>query len=115
MANTERLAAIQKVRLAYNAAQEARQRPDVTPAEQTTLTKLAFSLEDVEDDLILEDLASHIDAITQAAVGLKAAVDAISAAQSHIAYEVALVADAAKAINGLASVLSTAAAHGLLG
>jgi len=115
MANTERLAALQKVRLAYNAAQEARQRPHVTPAEQTALTKLAFSLEDIEDDLILEDLASHIDAITQAAAGLKTTVDTISAAQSHISHEVGLVADAAKALDGLASVLSTAAAHGLLG
>ena len=115
MANTERLAAIQKVRLAYNAAQDARQRPGLTGAEQATLLNLALSLEDVEDDLILMDLSDHIEAISQAATGLKAAVDAISVAQSHIAHEVALVADAAKAIDGLASVLSTATAHGLLG
>ena len=115
MAKTEQLAAIQKVRLAYNAAQSARKRPDLSPEEESTLTALAFQLEDIEDDLILEDLASHIDAVTEAAAGLKAAVDAISATQSHIEHEVALVADAAKAISGLATVLSTAAAHGLLG
>ena len=54
MANTERLAALQKVRVARNAVQAARTKAGLTPEDQTALTKLFFDLDDLEDSLILE-------------------------------------------------------------
>ena len=114
MANTERLAALQKVRMARNAAQAARATPGLTADDQTTLTKLFFDLDDLEDVLILEEISDKVDTMTADAKDLAQVAGEIKNANAALAKVAKLVEDAAKAISGLVQVVTAAASAGLL-
>jgi len=114
MANTERLAALQKVRIARNAVQAARARTGLTDEEQTALTKLFFDLDDLEDSLILEEISEQVTALRADAKDLTEVAGRIKAIDGALAKEAALVEDAAKAINGLVQVVTAAASAGLI-
>ena len=114
MANTERLAALQKVRIARNAAQAARAKTGLTADDQTALTKLFFDLDDLEDVLILEEISDKIDSLRKDSKDLAEVARQVKNAHSALAKEAALVEAAAKAINGLVQVVTAAASAGLL-
>ncbi len=114
MANTERLAALQKVRIARNAVQAARAKAGLTADEQTALTKLFFDLDDLEDSLIIEEISDKVDAMRADAKNLAEVAGKVKDAHAALAKEVALVEEAAKAVNGLLSVVTAAASAGLI-
>jgi len=114
MANTERLAALQKVRVARNAVQAARTKTGLSPEDQTALTKLFFDLDDLEDSLILEEISEKIDSLTTDAKDLAKVASEIKNAHAALAKEAALVEDAAKAVNGLVQVVTAAVSAGLI-
>jgi hypothetical protein len=114
MGDTERLAALSKVRVARNAVQAARANDGLSPDAQSGLTKLYFDLDDLEDLLILEDITDKLATIQNDAADLKQSVAAMGGAADKLAKELSLVDDAAKAIGGLAKVVALAASHGLI-
>jgi hypothetical protein len=114
MANTERLAALQKVRIARNAVQATRNALGLAPEDQTALTRLFFDLDDLEDSLILEEISEKIDSLATDAKDLAKVASEIKDAHAALAKEAALVEDAAKAVNGLVQVVAAAASAGLL-
>lgn len=114
MANTERLAALQKVRIARNAVQEALVNPALSSDDKASLEGLVSDLDDLEDSLILGDISDKVETITEDGAKLNETVTEMTAAASKLAKELSLVEDAAKAVSGLAAVVSLAASHGLL-
>jgi hypothetical protein len=114
MADTERLAALQKVRTARNAVQAARATAGLSTDEQSALTKLYFDLDDLEDSLILEALSNRIDAMGADAKDLASVAAKVKEASGALDREMTLVEDAAKAIQGLVQVVAAAASAGLL-
>jgi hypothetical protein len=114
MANTERLVALQKVRIARNAIQEALVNPAVSSDDKPSLEGLVSDLDDLEDSLILGDISDKVETITQDSANLNETVAGMTAATNTLAKELSLVEDAAKALSGLAAVVSLAASHGLL-
>src|ERR1035438_10167349 len=114
MANTERLNALQKVRTARNAVQEARAQSNLPAQAQVALTELFTALDNLEDTLILEELQGKIQQIKQDSQDLAQQAAKIKAVSAKLAKEMALVAEAAKAVDGLAQILATAASSGLL-
>ena len=114
MANTERLAALQKVRIARNAVQTARATSGLTTDDQSTLTKLFFDLDDLEDVLILEEIGDKVDSMTADAKDLAKVAGEIKNASAALAKVVKQVEDAAKAVSGLMQVVTAAASAGLI-
>lgn len=114
MANTERLAALQKVRLAHDAIDKARLQDSLSSDDQSGLTRLAFLLDNLEDTLILEDIAAHVDAIKEAAGALTSTVTSMKQASTVIASDLSLVNDAAGALGALATIVSVGVSHGLV-
>lgn len=114
MANTERLAALQKVRIARNAVQAARVKAGLTPEDQTALTRLFFDLDEVEDSLILDDIRDKVDSMRTDAKDLAEVAGQVKNAHAALTKEAALVEDAAKAVNGLVQVVTAAASAGLI-
>src|ERR1035438_9475628 len=114
MANTERLNALQNARMRRNAVQAARAFPSLPAQAQAALTGLVTDLDDLEDTLILEEIQGKIQQITQDSQDLAQQAAKINAVSAQFAKEMALVAEAAKAVDGLAQIISTAASSGLL-
>jgi hypothetical protein len=114
MANTERLAALEKVRTARNAIQVALINPALSGEDKPSLEGLVSDLDDLEDSLILGEISDKVDIITKDGANLNETVAALSAATTKLSKELSLVEDAAKAVSGLAAVISLAASHGLL-
>lgn len=114
MANTERLAALQKVRIARNVVQAARAKAGLTADEQTALTKLFFDLDELEDSLILEEISDKVDSMRTGAKDLADVAGQVKNAHAALAKEVSLVEDAAKAVHGLVQVVTAAASAGLI-
>jgi hypothetical protein len=114
MANTERLAALVKVRLARNTIQDTLANPNIVASDRDSLQSLVFALNDLEDTLILDDLTESVDAIREDSDRLSKVVAAMRAAGTQMAQEAAIVDTAAKAVGGLAQLVSVAVAHGLV-
>ena len=114
MANTERLAALQKVRIARNAVQAARAKAGLTASGQTALTKLFFDLDELEDSLILEEISDKVDSMRSDAKDLADVAGQVKKAHAALAKEVSLVEDAAEAVNGLVQVVTATASAGLI-
>jgi hypothetical protein len=114
MANTERLAALEKVRTARNAIQAALISPALSTEDKPSLEGLVSDLDDLEDSLILGDISDKVETITEDSANLSETVTGLAAAATRLAKELSLVEDAAKAVSGLAEVVSLAASHGLL-
>ena len=114
MANTERLAALAKVRTARNAIQDVLAAENVSAADRTSLQGIVFDLNELEDLLILADISEKVDALRTDSDDLGKTVAAMTAAGDKVAKAVALVDVAAKALGGLADVVAMAASHGLI-
>jgi hypothetical protein len=114
MANTERLAALARVRLARNAVQAARGQAGLSPEDQSRLVLLFADLDDLEDQLILRDISEDVDSIRKDATELKDVVAGMASSATKLGRELGLVDDAAKAVGALAEVVSLASSHGLV-
>jgi len=114
MANTERLAALARVRLARNAIQVAQGQVGLSSDEQSRLVSLFADLDDLEDLLILEDISENVESIRKDADELKDVAASMSASANKLTRELSLVDDAAKAVAGLADVVALASSHGLV-
>jgi hypothetical protein len=68
----------------------------------------------LEDTLILEDIAAHVDAIKEAAGALTSTVTSMKQASTVIASDLSLVNDAAGALGALATIVSVGVSHGLV-
>lgn len=114
MANTERLAALQKVRAAETAIDGALRGP-LSDDEKSALVKLDAVLEQLEDSLIVDEIQEQVASIRESASMLTETVEAINRANSRIASTLSIVETAAKAVDALGQIVSIATAHGLLG
>jgi hypothetical protein len=114
MSNTERLAVLQKVRIAHDAVEGDRVQNSLAGDEQTALTKLAFLLDDLEDTLILQDITTQVESIKAAAANLTDLVASMKQASAAIAKDLSLVNDAAGAVSALATIVSLGVSHGLV-
>ena len=114
MANTERLAALVKVRVARNAVQTAQGQVGLSSEDQSRLVSLFADLDDLEDLLILEDITEKVESIRKDATELKEVVAGMTSSATKLKRELSLVDDAAKVVVVLAEVVSLAAAHGLV-
>jgi hypothetical protein len=115
MANTERFAALQRVRAAEKAVDGALALPGVSDEDRSVLTKLEFTLEQLEDSLILDDITSQVASIRDAASKLTETVGDIDKASAQISSTLSVVEQAAEAVGALADIVSLASSHGLLG
>jgi hypothetical protein len=114
MANAERLAALDKVRLARNAVQDTLANPNVVAPDRDSLESLVFALNDLEDTLILDNLTESVEAMREDGDRLSKVVAAMRAAGTQMAQEASIVNTAAEAVGGLAQLVSVALAHGLV-
>ena len=114
MANTERLAALARVRIARNAVQAAQGQGGLSSEDQSRLVSLFADLDDLEDLLILEDISEKVESIRKDATELKGVAAGMAASATKLTRELGLVDDAAKAVGILAEVVSLASSHGLV-
>jgi hypothetical protein len=114
MANTERLAALARVRLARNAIQMAQGQPGLASDDQSRLVSLFADLDDLEDLLILQDISENVDSIWKDATELKEVVAGMASSATKLGRELGLVDDAVKAVAALAEVVVLASSHGLV-
>jgi len=114
MANTERLAALAKVRTAKNAIDDCRADTAIPPEDRAQLERAYNALDAVEDDLILQEIGDHVDELKAASVALGQVTANMNTAIAQIQKVVVLVADAAQALKALANIAAAATAAGLL-
>ena len=101
MANTERLKVIQLVRQAKKSAGTARFDTSLSSSKRKEIEKLYIKLDDIEDLLILGEISSKVDTLTQAAKDIKTINDEIKEKIKElevIAETVGKVADAIKVL-----------------
>jgi len=71
MANTERLKVIQLVREAKKSVGSARFDPSIRSSDRQILEKLYIKLDDIEDNLILGEIAEKVALLTKASKDLE--------------------------------------------
>ena len=110
MANTERLAVIQIVRQAKKSAGSARFDTSISSKKRKELEKLYIKLDEIEDLLILEEITTKVDALTQAATDLEVINDHIIENIKELEGIAEMVGKAAKSVKILVTLAVQAAA-----
>ncbi|MSN24521.1 MAG: hypothetical protein GJV46_01495 [Geobacter sp.] len=114
MANTERLAVLQRVREAKKSAVEARSIQGLTKKQRDLLEELTVDLENQEDTLIMEAIDEKIDAMHTAGTRLEAVAQQIKKETAKLQEVADLVNKAAKAIQILADITAKVGTLGVL-
>ncbi len=114
MANTERLAVLQKIREAKKAAAEAHSTPGLAGNQLKLLEDLQLDLENQEDTLIMEVIDEKIAALREAGTRLESVAQKISKETEKLQKVADLVDKAAKAIKILADIIAKVGSLGVL-
>ncbi len=114
MANTERLAVLAKVRTAKQEVNTRRADNAISDKDRSLLEQAYTVLDEVEDDLILRELADRIDGLKAASAALGKVTAKMDTAVKKIQKVVDLVGDAAQALKALADIAITASKAGIL-
>jgi hypothetical protein len=114
VADTERLAALRKVRTARDAADAALADPTLTPSARTQAQKAWDDLDTLEGDLILQDLGQKLQEIQSSASDLQLLATQMQGSAASLANLASLIGDVAQAVGGLAEIAALAAQHGLV-
>jgi len=110
MANTERLKVIQIVRQAKKSTASARFDISISGRKRKELEKLYIKLDEIEDLLILEEITTKVDVLTQASIDLEVINDNIRKNIRELEGVAEMVGKAATAVKVLVSLAVQAAA-----
>lgn len=113
MANTERIAVLEKVQVAKKEVNTLRADNSITEKDRELLEQAYTLFDEVEDDLILQEIGDHIDALKAASVALGKVTAEMSTDVKEIQKVIDLVDDAAQALNVLAKISATVITAGI--
>jgi len=109
MSDTYVLQALKTVRAAINAVQAARAAPGLTDEEDSALSAAYVALDDLQDDLIMQDITSEVDAINADAQSLKVVVAQLQTAAGRLKSVADAVGTVAQVVGALAQIVALGA------